>query len=590
MDTARATAELPNPATPSYALEGTWRVSDARDAWIAPLGSEVVAPPMFNRITDVTSAFALQLPPGADRDDQVVECEMLLVSALRREVLASKKCTLHEAAHGWFELRARSTYVSNDEDAHLVFVTRMTAGPNPPDATVAYAVPRLTPASEAKPKLNVLVISVDALRADHLSCYGYGRATSPHIDAFLQRGVRFENAISTAPWTLPSYGALFTGDLPLANRAGVSPSREKSFLDGTKLEVGDFQFLSTDVATLAQRFATKGFSTAGFVSNPYLDGATEIDRGFQRWVMYVNRAQAGIELAERWIDLQGNAPWFAFVHLMDPHAPYTPPAPFDQRFAGVDSRTLADYPPTLASLRAGEPAAETKKLLTDLYDGEIAYTDDRIGAFLAYLDSRGVLERTLVVFHSDHGEEFWDHGGYEHGHALHDELLRVPLAFVMPGRIAPAKTLAQRVSMADVFPTILELAGFPAQDGIDGRSLVPLIDGQSVPTRDIISEALLYGDREQKAVSSNGLKLITDGGVLNHLYDLALDPGELHDLATATPERAKPLRELLLQRARHPPAPPKDARRIEFSPERRDSLNDLGYPGGDEPPSGRKPR
>jgi arylsulfatase A-like enzyme len=402
------------------------------------------------------------------------------------------------------------------------------------------------------------------------------------MDGLEARGVRFDQAISTAPWTLPSYGSLFTALLPARHRAGVSTLRESSFGDGRTLENGDYEALAADCATLAERFRDAGFATAGIVSNPYFDAVTRIQRGFASWTQYKNRASAGVELARGWIEAQGDAPWFLFLHLDDPHGPYTPPAPYDERFAGRSIASIQGWPPSLDELRAKTPSAEIQKLSADLYDGEIAYTDEQIGALIAFLDTRGEMARTLVVLHSDHGEELWDHGSTEHGHTLHEELLHVPLAFVMEGRLSPEKRIAQRTSTVDVAPTILELCGLPPIPDADGTSLVPLLEGRAVEPRPCLSEALLYGPREQKAWSTAGEKLITDAARTTQLFDLAADPHEERDLAGVRPDRADKLRTGLIARwscLRKGST----SRPAEFDAEKRRELEKYGYPGGSAP-------
>ncbi len=580
MDTARATAQLPDPTVPSWALEGTWAVSDARDAYVVDPGAAVeVSIPMAGPL-DLTSAFALIVPQGADRDELVVECEMRLVSKTRESVLVHEKRTLHDAAHAWTALHEQDM-VRPEEGARLVILARAPSAP--PGVKVCITPPRASDTRRFKSKPNLLVISVDALRADRMQSQGYGKETTPCIDTFLARGTRFQHAISVAPWTLPSYGTLFTGLSPARHRAGVSPSREGSFLDGRALEPGDFEMLDPHVSTLAAHLAQRGYRTGGFVSNPYLDGALGIDRGFERWTMYLNRATAGVELARDWIGKQGSAPWFCFLHLMDPHAPYTPPAPYDERFAGVSVRSLANYPPTLDTLRTSQVDAATKKIFADLYDAEIASTDAAIGKLVEFLDASGLSKDTLVVFHSDHGEEFWEHGGYEHGHGMHGELLRVPLGFVADGRVPAGRFVTTPVTTLDVCPTILELMGVEALGAAEGRSLVPAFGGNELPPRDIESGWLLYGTREQKALFHAGLKLITDGGVANRLYDIALDPGETNDLSASHPGDVELLRGLLLERVRNRPPPLVLAPRPALSPARRRELERLGYPGPGAP-------
>jgi arylsulfatase A-like enzyme len=581
MDRARAVRELADPARPQWDWHGTWAVQETRLGWTSAIGAEIAVPIALSGAVEIGAGFALLCPPGADLDDVAVVCEMRLRSSARDEVLASTRTSVHDACHAWRDLHGTAT-LGRDEQAELVLVARTeSAVALDARSLAAWSVPHV--ASSARSKPNVLVLSIDALRADHLGCYGYARPTSPNLDALAGRGVLFERAISTAPWTLPSYGTLFTGLEPEHHRAGVSTAREAAFGTNRDVRNGDYEALNSECATLAGLLAERGYSTAGFVSNPFLDPLTRIDRGFGAWTQYLNRAEAGVDLAESWIGAQGQTPWFLFLHLFDPHGPYAPPPPFDERFAGRAFTSVPNYPPTLEDLRAVEPGAATKKLLVDFYDGEIAYVDAQVARLLAFLDARGLTENTLIVLHSDHGEEFWEHGSCEHGLTLFEETLRVPLAFVMPGRLRPGLRVAQRTSTVDVFATILELVGANAPKGLDGRSLVPLLDGQPLTPRPCLSEATLYGPRELKASSSAAEKFITDGATGNLWFDLGTDALERADRAAAKSERVRDLRAVLLERARRTREAPGPSTPAEFDRDRRRDLEKLGYPGGAEP-------
>lgn len=580
MDKERAIRALPDPSQPAWALQGTWAVSDARDAHVVDLNTPLEFPIPLAGPLDLTAAFALKLPPEAARDDVVVHFEMRVRSRTRDQLVAEKKVTLHDAAHSWTPVHEQNM-VRPEEEARFVLSAR---GVNlPQGAKLCVTAPHASDTRRFKSKPNVLVISVDALRADRMQSQGYARETTPRTDTLLARGARFQHAISVAPWTLPSYGSLFTGLMPSRHRAGVSASREQSFQDGRALEPGDFEMLDPAVETLAARLSSAGYRTAGFVSNPYLDGALGIDRGFERWTMYLNRATAGVELATEWIRTQGSQPWFCFLHLVDPHAPYTPPAPYDERFAGVSVASLSPYPPTLETLRTSAVDAGTKKVLTDLYDAEVASTDAAIGKLVEFLDASGLAGETLIVFHSDHGEEFWEHGGYEHGHSMHAEVLRVPLGFVLPGRVPEGIFVTTPVSTLDVCATILELVGASKLARSEGTSLVPHFTDLGLAPRDIESESLLYGAREQRALVHGGLKLITDGGAMKKLFDLASDPKEEHDLAAARPSDVALLEKLLLERLKNRPRSSGPGTRPTLSPARRAELDGIGYTGAAVP-------
>ncbi len=583
IDGKRALGDLADPKRPRWNLDGTWVVQETRDAHAGAWDRVMTFPIAVSGDLTVSAAFATgSLPPGGE--DVRATFELRLRAPGRNELLATAESSLYATSHAWHDVRARAR-VAPSERAELAVVARLVGNvAAPPTAHPLFAVPLATP--RASERRNVLIVSVDTLRADHMGFHGYARPTSPHVDALVARGAVFERAISTSPWTLPSYGTLFTGLEPARHRAGLSARREAAFGHGRDDAHGDYQKLAGDVATMAGIFAAQGYATAAFVSNPFLDPEIEIDRGFGEFAQYLNRAEAGVELASRWVESRDGAPWFLFLHLMDPHTPYAPPPPFGAQFAGRDFAAVEGWPPSIAEVRARDPDQALKDLLVDFYDGEIAYTDAQIGRFLDSLRASGALDRTIVVFHSDHGEEFWEHGSFEHGHALYEESLHVPLAFVAPGLVPAGLRVARRTSTVDVFPTVLELAGIAVPAGLDGQSLVPLFAAPradpGLAARPCLSEATLYGPRELKSWSTAAQKLLTDGAARTQFFDLAADPRELRDLAPQRAERAQELRDLLRARAettRRASASASES--AAFDRERRAEIEKFGYPGGE---------
>jgi len=583
IDGKRALGDLADPARPRWAMDGTWVVQETRTAHAGTWDRPMTFPIAVSGDLAVTAAFATEAGPLEDRDDVRVVYELRLRAPGRDELLATVQDTLHDSAHTWREVRARAR-VAPSERAELAVVARQIGNvASGSKARPLFAVP--TAVERSGERRNVLIVSVDTLRADHLGFHGYARPTSPHLDALVAGGAVFEHAISTSPWTLPSYGTLFTGLEPARHRAGISARREAAFGQDRDEVSGDYQALAGDAATMAELFAAQGYATAAFVSNPYLDPGSGIDRGFGTFAQYLNRAAAGVELATRWIREHDDQPWFVFLHLMDPHTPYTPPPPYGTRFAGREFAAVEGWPPSIDVLRAQAPDPALKSLLVDFYDGEIAYTDEQIGRLLRDIGFPAQRERTIVVFHSDHGEEFWEHGLFEHGHALFEESLHVPLAFVAPGLVPAGTRVAPRISTVDVFPTVLELAGIPVPGGLDGRSLVPAWaaepSGAALEPRACLSEATLYGPRELKSWSRSDEKLVTDGAARSLLFDLATDPLEQHDVSAANAARVQALRELFRARAERTQHAAAAGAGAAFDRERRAELERLGYPGGE---------
>lgn len=392
----------------------------------------------------------------------------------------------------------------------------------------------------ARKPINVVLIGIDTLRPDHLGCYGYSRATSPNIDRLAGEGVRFESAISASPWTLPSFATVFTSLYPSQHGAGSLQTR-----------------LRTVFPTLALILLKKGYSTAGIVNNPTMGADFNMDRGFEYHdlppAIRERTASGTTDDALAWLDRNSNRPFFLFVHYFDPHLPYAPPAPYDTVFsagyAGPVGRSFDAKTTGTDNLRVYDdiramPAEDWNRIVS-LYDGEIAYTDAAVGRLLAGLEQRDLRGNTLVILLSDHGEEFLDHGGMNHGHSLYDELLRVPLIVSMPGRLPAGQVIEQQVRMLDITPTILDILKIKPESHFEGVSLRPLLAGKGdskpsetslLPPDVAYSGALMAGSSERKSVRKYPWKLIYEIATeTTRLYNLEDDPGETRDLAAEEP-------------------------------------------------------
>jgi arylsulfatase A-like enzyme len=464
----------------------------------------------------------------------------------------------------------------------LVFAAEL-EGASTAIVAAAFANPSLERELSRVP--DVVLVSVDTLRADRLGCYGYARPTSPNIDRLAEGGVVFERCISQAPWTLPSYGSLFTSLYPTEHRAGVSGKAElwtRELPEGETVSKQAERMADT-VPTLAGELARAGYRTAGFYFNPYLNPRAGVSRGFDEYAWIGYSASAGVDRALAWMDANEGLPRFLFLHLIDPHWPYAPPAPFDERFAGRSVDSLANYPWGMQATRNNPQSAERRKLLTDLYDGEIAYADDELGRLFERLDDA----RTLVVFHSDHGEEFWDHGRFEHGHSMHEELLRVPFVLSFPSALRPARVPTQ-VRVVDIFPTVLDLLGLEVPDGLRGSSLVPLARGDVSGVHLVsYSESILHGRPyapfdEAKAMTADGWTIVVgDGDAADPvLYRFGERPPESTDVSGDNAEATERLRKQLGRTFRDATLRAVEGGVIEYSAEQQNALEGLGYVDG----------
>ena len=348
----------------------------------------------------------------------------------------------------------------------------------------------------------VVLVFIDTLRRDHLELYGYERDTMPRLTAWSQDATVFDAARTPAPWTLPSARALLLGSQP--EYWGVR-------------------------ASLPERMGASGWASAAFVGNVYLSANFEMADGWSHhFVENWPRATDQVDRLEAWLEDHDDQPAVVMLHLMDTHLPYTEPRKYKKLWAGATPEGLSGSFQRSDVLTAskGKDKERARQYIIDRYDGAIRYTDDQIARVLDTLGPQDV----AVVF-SDHGEEFWDHNGFEHGHTLYEELLAVPLVIRAPG-LATGR-VPQAVSLIDLAPTLYELLGVEGDAGVTGLSLVPLASGDP-STAQAFDDRMhgfgrpLYGD-EQWGVLEGDLKYATKAGK-EQIFDLGDDPGEQEDL------------------------------------------------------------
>lgn len=396
----------------------------------------------------------------------------------------------------------------------------------------------------------VIVIVLDTLRADRLSIDGYPRETTPALDALANRGVLFEHAVSSAPWTLPSMIALVTGQTP------------------SKAVYANDVLLSSAVETLRDAgIHTVGFTEGGFFSSHYgfargFDEHQELDSKVQLVLDGRTRPSAGgieqtFAAAESWLRDAPALPFFLLIHSYEPHLPYRRSLFSNDRPSGQLGRTFEDTDSKRIHLGAIELGEVELAYLSDLYDGGVAFSDRHVGRLLGALDDVGLADRVAVVVTSDHGEDLggrFPRRAGEHGHALYDELLRVPLILYNPLETYPVGRISSQVRLVDVMPTVLDLFSLPPpSDGDaagpwDGRSLVPMMRGEEAGDRVAFSQVMRKGPH-RVSVRLNGYKLIEqvagEGDRPVELYDLERDRAERRNLAAHEPERVEELATLL---------------------------------------------
>jgi arylsulfatase A-like enzyme len=396
--------------------------------------------------------------------------------------------------------------------------------------SIIFVQPGYLPAAGEGGPPNILLISIDSLRADHLGCYGYDKDTSPVLDELASSGALFENTVSSTSWTLPAHMSLLTSmDISVhgVGRDGVS--------------------LHPSIGTVTQVLKKEGYATACFCSSPYMNPAFGFDRGFdlyrnidledekikdtilpppeERDAVHEDITSPRItELAIDWLDKNHSRPFFLFLHLWDVHYDYIPPTPYDKLFdpdyrGKIDGRNYVHND-------AVNPEMDPRDLehIIALYDGEIAYVDYHIGLIVKELKKLGIFDRTLIVVTADHGDEFFEHGEKGHRNTLYDEVTMIPLIFHLPDEISSVVKIPNQVSIIDIAPTVLDLVGIPIPGQMQGGSLTSLLGGTDPPDD---RSALLELKRVLKALRSNSWKLLFNTRALQTIIlDLKADPEE----------------------------------------------------------------
>ena len=413
---------------------------------------------------------------------------------------------------------------------------------------------------------NLILISIDTLRADHLGGYGYSRETSPAIDAFAKRSVRFERAVTQGESTLPGHGAMLT-------------SRYYGSYGAKKLPSGP----PPEVDTLAEILKGHGFATWGFVDGGYLRRVFGFDQGFDHYEDERVKIKGILDKVNPWLDTHQAERFFLFVHCYDVHTPYNAPDPYGSMF--VDPNYRGTFRPNAGHFDAVEKralgfSADDFRFAIARYDGGIRHTDHYVGMFLHRLEQLGLLDTSLVIITSDHGEEFLEHGGFQHKKIFHYPNLHVPLIIHAPGR--SPRTVEDPVELIDVVPTVLDLLGLPQSPGTMGRSLAKVVDGgpdEGLDGHVAFAESTLPGNGWRTVVSRRHQLLYDVVSGERRLYDLEADPAEQHDVAAAHPEIVDRmmaiLHERLAENARRNPASPSQQRPVDE--ETRQQLRALGY-------------
>jgi arylsulfatase A-like enzyme/Flp pilus assembly protein TadD len=403
--------------------------------------------------------------------------------------------------------------------------------------------------AEVNPAPNVVVITIDTLRADHLGCYGDRQIHTPNIDALASDGVRFERAYTPVPVTLPAHTVIFTGTYPM-----LSGMHDFS---GNKLNASQ--------PTLASVLKLHGYATGAVIGSAVLDSRFGLNQGFDFYYDHFdfNRLQeSNLEEMERpgnvvtdvaldWLGKNHRSKFFLWMHLYDPHYPYRPPAPYSEQYK--------DRP----------------------YDGEIAFADAQVGRLIAYLKAKGLYRNTLIVLTGDHGESLGEHGEKTHGFFLYNATLHVPVIIRLPGG-PPPRVVSGMVSLADLMPTVLKALKFDVPAQVQGLSLLPLMSAKTPEeSRNLYAETFLprlhFNWSELRAVETEKYQFID--APRPELYDLSKDPGETQNLYSEKKAVADELNARLTKLISQYSAGKELAEKTGLDPALMERLKSLGYAG-----------
>lgn len=485
-----------------------------------------------------------------------------------------------------------------------------------PGAVGLWTNPLLT-SSELPRRPNILVYLICSLRADHTSLYGYGRDTTPFLKSLGASAAVFEDAHAPAPWTKASVPSLLTS--LHAYTLGID-SETATIPPGAR--------------TLAERLRAAGWVTASMVTNPFAGRASGLERGCDYLIEYPAVHRVRTEETDRgtdsaalnrvlfpWLERHRAEPFFLYAHVTDPHAPYRPPRPFEEKWANPAESAAFDrhyaalhdlrqygggavFTPDSVKARGLDPQRFLQQAI-DRYDGEIAFADASLAALYAKLQELGILENTLLVVVSDHGEEFWDHGFTAHGHSVYGELIHALFLMWNPKLLPRPARIAEPVSLLDLVPTLLELLGLPAEGVVQGQSLAPLLRGQSFRRNGHVAASKLARPNPRGFVPENAtdsFALVEERWKLIYrrqaqraglseleLYARPDDPREKRNVAGRFPAEAARLeaemRQWIAAQEQLRPLLGR-GRPATLDPKAIERLRSLGYIGGSGPSSG----
>lgn len=420
-------------------------------------------------------------------------------------------------------------------------------------------------------KPNVLLLSIDTLRADYLSCYGNNEIKTPSIDSLADNGVLFDRSIAQSSWTVPSLSSMLTSLYPATHGLIKKASTKDSLPKAQKDSLG---------VRLAEVLNYVGYKTQAIVMNPFILPAFHFDKGFDNFCLIADvisekkeaflwkylkskifvgvknsrsKCNHTVEITKKaieWLKSKRAQPFFLWIHYLDPHMPYERYKTYglNPGYKGIlrDTEFVRRLIPSTIRLDKCKFSVADKNQIKTFYKEEILFVDENVGLLLKKLEELKLVENTIIVLTSDHGEEFWDHNGFEHGHTMYQELVHVPLIFQFPGVLPRRKRISKQVRIIDIMPTILDLAGIEHNLKIQGKSLMPIIKGEEKEDRIAFSDNLLQYE-ERKLIRTKKYSFIYfPDSQKKELYDLEKDSLEMNNVADEYPELCKKFRSKII--------------------------------------------
>jgi arylsulfatase A-like enzyme len=497
---------------------------ETRAAIHVPLPGSVAAPVQIPQRARLALGYAFQAAAFMTETPELAEPGRVRVTFTdadgERHVLLDRRVDLRNRKDDrrWFDERIDLAPYAGQKGTLTLEAVNEGDAEKAKGTNVYFSAPRIVePAGGAAAGArNLLLVTIDCLRADHVGAYGYPKPTTPTIDRIAAQGARFANAFANAPMTLPSVPQLFTSTI----------------------------FPTKDMETFLEPVATAGIPSAAVVNNAWIPlwlsqgKHAEPPGTFDTMVSGDLDAKAITDRAIAWLERHRDERFVLYLHYLDTHTPYAPPKEYVARFADPSYRgKIGDTFTHPSDEEARRMDAADRKKVEAIYDAAIRYIDDQLARVLETLTRQGELERTVVLVTADHGEELWDHGRFFHGQTLYDELLHVPLVVRAPGAVAGGTVVERPVRMIDMAPALLEWAGLERPTTFEGRVLSEVLAAPAAPGDDLVATATQAQFPTRYALRTDDLKLIEtlDTGA-RELFAIRTDPGETKNLAAERPE------------------------------------------------------